>query len=187
MSEVIDEYCMNNKQIESGLLINEWQLGAQLNIAVTTGARDKFNLLLSLLSDDARDFSQFDLPKATQAALNRIELRQSFFLPEPQPLVNQGITLQQSEKLSLALHKKNLCDIRLQSLLNNEAILSRQNKSDFDADVVDNLSFLTQTRLKHANIVEQEKEISAKGVDHVLMENYQALNLDNKPVKVTYM
>ena len=73
MSEEIEEYCMNSIQVEAGLLINEWQLGTQLNVAVTDGTRDKFNLLLSLLSDDARDFSQFELPKATQASLTEVE------------------------------------------------------------------------------------------------------------------
>jgi len=178
---------MNNKQIQAGLLVNEWQLGAQLNIAVTNGTRDKFNLLLSMLSDDARDFPQFDLPKATQASLSELELRESFSLPDPQPLVNKGLSLQQTEKLSLAAHKKHFSDIRLQSILYNEALLTRQSDVVFDAEVVDNLPFLSQTRLKNNSEIEASIETDANGVDYDLLKKYQALQLDKKPLKVTYM
>ena len=187
MSEIGDEYRMNNEQIENRLLINEWQLGTQLNVAVVNGTRDKFNLLLSLLSDDARDFSQFDLPKATQASLTTLELRESLSLAEPQPLVNKGLSLQQSEKLSIAVHKQDLSSIRLQSLLNNEALLTRQSEVNFDVEVVDNLSFLSQTRLKHDNDNEPDNKDQAKGVDFALIEKYQALQLENKPLNITYM
>ncbi|MEI6897577.1 MAG: VC2046/SO_2500 family protein [Psychromonas sp.] len=178
---------MNNKQIEAGLLINEWQLGTQLNVAVSNGTREKFNLLLSLLSADVCDFSQFELPKATQYSLTPVELRQYFSLAETQPLVNQGMSLAQAEKISISVHKKNLVAVRLQSLLNNEAILSRYHAPHFDSDVVDNLSFLSQTRLKNTQSDEEQSELTANGIDHQLMENYQALNFDDKPLKVTYM
>jgi len=178
---------MNSKQVETGLLINEWQLGTQLNIAVSDGARDKFNLLLSFLSQDVRDFAQFDLPHATQDTLSTIELRESLFLPAPQPLVNSGISLQQSEKLSLALHKNKMTELRLQCLLNNEAVLSRQAQPDLDAEVVDNLSFLSQTRLQHGNNQDSKEQNGTAGVDHDLMENYQALNFETNPVKVNYV
>lgn len=186
MSEVIEEYCMNNKQIESGLLINEWQLGSQLNVAVATGTRDKFNLLLSLLSDDARDFSQFDMPKATAASLSEVELRASLALPDEQPLVNEGITLLQAKKINLAIHKGNLCDARLQTLLNNEAILSRNSIVNFDADIVDNLSFLSQARLKQSEVDLENNAAELNGIDHAMMEKYQAMNLENKPLQVSY-
>lgn len=178
---------MNSVQAADGLLINEWQLGSQLNVAIANGTRVKFNLLLSLLSGNAQDFSQFDLPKATQDSLTTQELRESFALSDPQPLVNTGISLQQSEQLSLSIHKKNLSDVRLQYLLNNEAILSRFNKENFDADIVDNLSFLAQQRLKKAEQKNQGKESNSEGVDYALVKDYQALNFQENPVKVSYM
>lgn len=176
---------MNNKQIESGLLINEWQLGSQLSVALANGTRDKFNLLLSLLSDDARDFSQFDIPKAIQGSLTEVELRQSLALSAPQPLVNEGISLAQAKQINQAVHQRDLCAVRLQSMLNNEAILSRASKINFDADVVDNLSFLSQTRLKNAEAKVEDVQ-QAQGVDHTLMQRYQALNLEQKPLQVSY-
>lgn len=177
---------MNNKQIESGLLINEWQLGSQLNVAVASSNRDKFNLLLSQLSDDARDFSQFDIPKATQASLKEVELRESLGIATTQPLVNKGISLPQAKKISSAIHAGSLCDVRLQSMLNNEALLSRNTKADFDTEIVENLSFLSQTRLKQNEIDSDNETTEAKGIDHDLMEKYQALNLENQPLQVSY-
>lgn len=179
---------MNSEQIDHGLLVNEWQLGTQLNVAVANGTRDKFNLLLSLLSDDVRDFSQFELPKATQYALTTQELRESFALAEPQPLVNTGISLQQAEKLSQSIHKQNMTDVRLQCILNNEAVLSRYNNAQiFDDEIVDNLSFLSQTRLKKAEQDLQKEQSNSNGIDYALVKKYQALNLDDNPVKLHYM
>ncbi|GLS89779.1 hypothetical protein GCM10007916_08460 [Psychromonas marina] len=177
---------MNSKQIEAGLLVNEWQLGTQLNVAVANGTRDKFNLLLSLLSDDARDFSQFDTPKATQASLNEVELRESLALGEAQPLVNEGLSLPQAKQINSAVQQGHLCDARLHSLLNNEALLSRTHKANFDTDVVDNLSFLAQTRLKQTEIEAENAGASLNGIDHTLMEKYQAMNLESKPLQVSY-
>lgn len=177
---------MNSKQIESGLLINEWQLGTQLNVALTNGTRDKFNLLLALLSVDARDFSQFKLPKATQESLTQQALRESLSLPIAQPLVNVGYSLQQAKKVSIAAHNKDLSDIRLQSLLNNEAILSRISNPSFDVDVVDNLSFLAQRRLKSEQTQDEEAVPSTNGVDYALLKSYEDLNLKDKPVTVRY-
>lgn len=178
---------MNSEQVDNKLLINEWQLGSQLNVAVANGTRDKFNLLLSLLSDDARDFSQFSLPKATQHSLSTLELRESLSLSAPQPLVNSGISLQQAEVLSVSLHKKDLSGIRLQSLLNNEAVLSRSNNTNFDPDIVDNLSFLSQARLKNSEKELKSKEGDAKGVSYELLQKYQDLDLEGSPVKLNYM
>lgn len=179
---------MNSKQVEAGLLINEWQLGTELNIAVANGSREKFNLLLSLLSADACDFSQFDLPKVNAGDINSVELREYLSLSARQPLVNSGISLQQAEILSISLHKKDMSGVRLQTLLNNEAILSRSDSGNFDRDIVDNLSLLAQSRLDNSHCHQSEQgNDENSGIDHLLMEGYQALNLNHKAVKVHYI
>lgn len=175
---------MNIEQNESGLLINEWQLGQQLNTAVHSGTRDKFNLLLSLLSSDARDFAEFSFKTAHESPLAEQELRDSLFLPPAKPLVNEGISIEQASSLSQDLHKKDLTSIRLKQLLSNEALLSRSISEEIPADIVDNLPFLSQKRLmtKQENV-----PLESKGVDADLMAQYQALDLENKPIKLTYM
>ena len=39
---------MNIEQFDQQIIINEWQLGQQLNTAVHSGTREKFNLLIKL-------------------------------------------------------------------------------------------------------------------------------------------
>lgn len=179
---------MNSKQIDTGLLINEWQLGQQLNTAVHNGTRDKFNLLLSLLSDDARDFAQFALPEENTAILEKADLRAAFSLGQAQPLVNKGMSAQQAQLLNGELHANNLSSVRLQLLLNNEALVSRCETSLFPSELTDNLTFLSQQRLA-ASVASTELSAADEmtGVNHELMEQYQAMDFDNKPVKLTYM
>lgn len=174
---------------ETDLLINEWQLGQQLNHAVHNGTRVKFNLLLSLLSDDARDFAQFSLPDAKQhsEALGKRDLRAFFSLAPAQPLVNKGMSAAQAQSLNANLQKKNLCSIRLQLLLTNEALLSRSEVALIPSDITDNLPFLSQQRLLDSLQTTKPPAAQTTGIDSQLMAQYQALDLENKPIKVTYM
>ena len=185
---------MNIEQKDNNLLINEWQLGQQLNTAVVTGARDKFNLLLSFLSDDARDFAQFSLPQqdGIGEASKQSDLRAHFSLGDAQPLVNKGMSLEQAQFLNQNAQKDNLCSIRLQLQLSNDPILSRSEDLPIASEVSDNLSFLTQHRLAKSLQAAKPQETAsvnepAAGVNHQLMEEYQALDFVNKPIKVTYM
>ena len=184
---------MNIEQKNTGLVINEWQLGQQLNTAVHNGTRDKFNLLLSFLSDDARDFAQFALPDDLQAnaRLEKADLRASFSLAEAQPLVNKGISAAQAARLNDNLHENNRAAIRLQLLLSNEALLSRTEEQIIASEVSNNLALLSQHRLAqslHSTKPLTDKSVeAASGINHQMMAQYKALDLDNKPIKVTYM
>lgn len=163
---------------ESSLLINEWQLGQQLNIAVHNGTREKFNLLLSFLSSNAEDFAQFSLSNSKQSELSTQAMRDSLQLSETQPLVNGGISLDQAEFLNKSLNDNRLDSIRLQYLLNNEAILSRSYHPVIPDDVIDNISFLSQERLSvdlDLQLAEDNKKLPLSGINHQLMETYQAM------------
>ncbi len=172
-------------KIESTLLVNEWQLGQQLNVAIHNGTREKFNLLLSFLSGDAQDFAQFSLSNAKQSQLSAQGLRDSLQLSDSQPLINEGISLQQADYLNKSLHESRLDSIRLQYLLNNEAVLSRTYDPEIPDDIVDNLSPLLQERLEESfekSLVDKYEDNdnnkkSLPGINHQLMETYQALNL----------
>ena len=185
--------CMKIEQENLNLVINEWQLGQQLNTAVHNGTREKFNLLLSMLSDDARDFSQFSVPSAAQSELTEAKqnLRDTFSLPDTQPLVNKGISPEQAGLMNHHLKTNKLSSIRLQYLLNNEALLSRNEAVLIDSDIKDNLSFLSQHRLAESLQTEITSPSSiaeqTSGIDINLIREYQALDLDNNPISVTYM
>jgi hypothetical protein len=81
-------------------------------------------------------------------------------------------------------------------LLSNEAVLSRSEEQLIDSDVKDNLPFLAQQRLDMVLATNSKVGESAEknvepdelaGVNYQLMEEYKALDLDNNPIKVTYM
>ncbi|MEJ6079516.1 hypothetical protein MT391_13405 [Vibrio sp. 1-Bac 57] len=190
---------MNIEQLNQQILINEWQLGQQLNTAVQNGTRDKFNLLLSLLSDDARDFAQFTGRVEQSEVEKKIDLRAYFDLPKAQPLVNTGPSANVLAELNSDLHNNKLTDIRFKQLLANEALLSKQVSGEFPDDVLDNLPLLKKQRVNAAyqstlSSSVNDKEVSAYatdasspiGMDVSLLDEYKNLDLENKPLRVHY-
>ncbi|MEJ6123798.1 hypothetical protein MT390_18340 [Vibrio sp. 2-Bac 85] len=190
---------MNIEQLNQQIVINEWQLGQQLNTAVQNGTRDKFNLLLSLLSDDARDFAQFTGRVEQSEVEKKIDLRAYFDLPKAQPLVNTGPSANVLAELNSDLHNNKLTDIRFKQLLANEALLSKQVSGEFPDDVLDNLPLLKKQRVNAAyqstlSSSVNDKEVSAYatdasssiGMDVSLLDEYKNLDLENKPLRVHY-
>lgn len=182
---------MNIEQIDQQIVINEWQLGQQLNTAVQTGARDKFNLLLSLLSDDARDFAQFDIAIPEQPDVKKTDLRAYFELPNAQPLINDGPSEMLLSELNHDLQQKKMVDIRLKLLLTNEALLSKKVTGQLPEDILDNLPLLKRQRIDAAYeenmpaIFDIKKE--APGMDVELLDEYKNLDLANRPLQVRYL
>ncbi|WP_299666038.1 VC2046/SO_2500 family protein [uncultured Psychromonas sp.] len=190
---------MNIEQLNQQIVINEWQLGQQLNTAVQNGTRDKFNLLLSLLSDDVRDFAQFTGRVEQSEVEKKIDLRAYFDLPKAQPLVNTGPSANVLAELNSDLHNNKLTDIRFKQLLANEALLSKQVSGEFPDDVLDNLPLLKKQRVNAAyqstlSSSVNDKEVSAYatdasspiGMDVSLLDEYKNLDLENKPLRVHY-
>ena len=190
---------MNIEQLNQQIVINEWQLGQQLNTAVQNGTRDKFNLLLSLLSDDARDFAQFTGRVEQSEVETKVDLRAYFDLPKAQPLVNTGPSANVLAELNSDLHNNKLTDIRFKQLLANEALLSKQVSGEFPDDVLDNLPLLKKQRVNTAyqstlsgsandNVVSADAtdESSTIGMDVSLLDEYKNLDLENKPLRVHY-
>lgn len=190
---------MNIEQLNQQIVINEWQLGQQLNTAVQNGTRDKFNLLLSLLSDDARDFAQFTGRVEQSEVEKKIDLRAYFDLPKAQPLVNTGPSANVLAELNSDLHNNKLTDIRFKQLLANEALLSKQVSGEFPDDILDNLPLLKKQRVNAAyqstlSGSVNDKDVSAYatdasssiGMDVSLLDEYKNLDLENKPLRVHY-
>jgi len=192
---------MNIEQLNQQIVINEWQLGQQLNTAVHNGTREKFNLLLSLLSDDARDFAQFSGRVEQTEVEKKVDLRAYFDLPKAQPLVNTGPSANILAEFNNDLHNNKLTDIRLKQLLANEALLSKQVSGEFPDDILDNLPLLKKQRVNAAyqSILlgsESDKEANAfttagvtsspNGMNVSLLDEYKNLDLESKPLRVHY-
>ncbi|MGJ8581326.1 MAG: VC2046/SO_2500 family protein [Psychromonas sp.] len=181
---------MNIEQLKQQAVINEWQLGQQLNTAVHAGTRDKFNLLLSFLSDDARDFAQFDVKTNPEQVAAKEDLRAYFELPATQPLLNTGPSNRLLAELNEDLHQGKLADIRLKQLLSNDALLSRTELGILPADIIDNLPLHKKLRVNatkaYTHDSEHEGNQTLSGIDANLLDEYKKLDLENNPLKITH-
>ena len=181
---------MNIEQLNQQTIVNEWQLGQQLNIAVHTGKREKFNLLLSFLSDDVRDFSQFDIKLEEEAENKKKDLRAYFNLSNTQPLVNEGPSEVLLAEFNDDLQNKNMHEIRFKQLLTNEAILSRYEPDVLPRDVLENLPLIKQQRINEAyqstlsTSIESNQSIQLEGVNANLLDEYTRLDFVNQPVQL---
>lgn len=182
---------MNIEQLNQQVVINEWQLGQQLNTAVQNGTRDKFNLLLSLLSDDARDFAQFEGRNNDEVDVkSQPDLRAYFELPEAQPLVNEGPSEHLLADLNKDLQQRNLTDIRFKQLLTNEAVLSKKQSGEFPEELLDNLPLLKKQRINAAyqstlSTIDNRNN-GTTGVDISLLDEYKNMDLVNRPLQLRY-
>ncbi|PMG78066.1 queD-like protein [Shewanella sp. 10N.286.51.B7] len=135
-------------------LVNELQLGNRLNDAIEHDRRGEFGLLLSMLSVDARDMSQFQLDKE----LNVDEkLYKTFQLPQAQQLVCD-LSQQQAIDNATDFQRGGVSQFHLQQALKPEALVTRGQYEDEMQIVLANCDELT--KLKHQQSVPEITEIN---------------------------
>ncbi|MFQ6371002.1 VC2046/SO_2500 family protein [Shewanella sp. YIC-542] len=129
---------MQAKQI----LVNELQLGSRLNQAVKNNTRGDFGLLLSMLSQDARDWPQFHLQ---DTLTTDDKLRQQLQLPESQPLRGD---LSQQHVIDNARHflQEGADSFRLAQALTPEPLVVGGAYPQQTTQVLENCSLLTRQR-----------------------------------------
>ncbi|WP_144208118.1 VC2046/SO_2500 family protein [Shewanella donghaensis] len=124
-------------------LVNELQLGNRLNDAVEHHRRGEFALLLSMLSNDARDMAQFQLDNDLS---NDEKLYKQLDIPQPQALVcdlSQSVAINNAD----AFYGNGLSQFHLHQALKPEAVVTR-GKYDEDLQItLSNCDLLT--KLKH--------------------------------------
>lgn len=127
------------------LLINEVNLGTRLNHAVSDDRRGEFALLLAMLSDDARDMAQFNLPHSLKDTESR--LHQQFELPQSQPLL-ANIAEDAVTDNSAAFHQQGMSAFHLQQSLTPEALVIRGHESMAMNAVLNNCDPITLSRYR---------------------------------------
>ncbi|GIU33174.1 hypothetical protein L2719_17680 [Shewanella schlegeliana] len=137
---------MGISQLES-TLINESQLGSRLNHAVGSNRRGEFGLLLSMLSEDARDMAQFQ----TAAHLSH-DLRAKFELPTPQALVEQLNSDLMVTDNSQVHQENGAIAFRLANVLNEEALVIRHNESLEMQEVLANCALSVRQRYSQVSV-----------------------------------
>ncbi|ABZ76503.1 conserved hypothetical protein [Shewanella halifaxensis HAW-EB4] len=137
---------MSISQLESAL-INESQLGSRLNHAVGSNRRGEFGLLLSMLSEDARDMAQFQ----TAAHLSH-DLRIKFELPAPQTLIGQLDDDIMVTDNSLVHQQSGATAFRLANTLNEEALVIRCKESLAMQEVLANCALSVRQRYGQVSV-----------------------------------
>lgn len=145
------------------LLVNELQLGSRLNGAIESNRRGEFALLLSMLSDDARDMAQFQT-----AEFKSVDLRAKFNLGESQPLINQLDNVSSVTNNSVSFQNGGVTSFRLANAIHEEALVIRRNESLDMETVIANCEF--NTRLRHQKIPTELPTKSNHFVEQLIMQ-----------------
>jgi hypothetical protein len=145
------------------LLLEELQLKNKLCDSVHTSRRADFSLMLAMLSDDVREFSQFSLPEkqhSEEKENNNKSLRAFFELGESQPL-GLGAFSQIASFNQASLVREGYMDtVRLKNTLSPKPLAFRNNKQFICHDVLSNTSLVCQT--KHKRLIEEAQEAYIK-------------------------
>lgn len=143
--------------VENHLLINEIQLGNKLNECVHSERRSDFSLMLAMLTDDAREFSEFALPvKDEETSLsddeyNELTLRKIFNLPEKSPLSLTNITELEKFNEAHLISEQTIAAIHLSNVLTPKPLSFRNNDQHIASDIMANTSIHTQKRYESNN------------------------------------
>lgn len=97
--------------LDKAMLINEVQLGTQLNHAVEGGRRADFALMLAMLSPDYLEKNPTDVPP--EPGKNEAALRAYFELSDPQPLTSTQNCYENAAAQANAFHQGGLASSQL--------------------------------------------------------------------------
>lgn len=135
---------------EKSLLIEEAQLGEQLNHCVHNERRSDFSLMLSMLTDDVLAQSQFKLPKTETASIasSDEQLRRQFDLPAPSPLALDDLTTIDQFDQAKLIENQQLITMSLANKLQTPPLAFRDEKTHVPTDVLTNTTLYCQHQHK---------------------------------------
>lgn len=137
--------------VENHLIINEIQLGTQLNECVHSHRRSDFSLMLAMLTDDAREFSEFLLPEGKEENLTpEYELRRHFDLPKQSPLALDELSDLTNFNQAALANNDNMASIHLANVLQPKAMAFRDNAKYIAANIVNNTNLHCQQRYQRS-------------------------------------
>ena len=137
---------LNIEGADNTILVNELQLGEQLNTCIHTKRRSDFSLMLAMLTDDVRAHSQFTLPLTEVEAVNTTDdsLREIFHLPKPASLALKNTDSLTGFNQAELIVKDQLIAIQLQHAIQPQAIAFRDNAKHIPQNILTNTSLYCQ-------------------------------------------
>ncbi len=146
----------------SELLIEELQLGKQLNQCIHTDRRSDFALMLSMLTEDVLAHSQFSLPKTTPQIKETTneQLRKVFSLPEERALALKELDeidcLSQAELVA----NNQLATLHLENTLCPKPLAFRDDVKHIEQGVMANTTLYCQKKYeKQLNGSQTKKQL----------------------------
>ncbi|KZN36254.1 VC2046/SO_2500 family protein [Pseudoalteromonas luteoviolacea] len=148
------------------LLLKEAQLGVALNISVHASRRGDFGLLLSALSQDALDFSQFDLPRSAIDEKDSSEdaLKKELQIGPQKPLAPSEYDFLIGQYNRYFVKDGGLEDIKLNECLDPEPLHIRDDRTHVPLSVVENLEPAVRAKLakqKQPEVTGKDNDIDA--------------------------
>jgi len=147
---------LNTESVNNNLLVEELQLGEQLNHCVHSNRRSDFGLMLSMLTDDVLAYSQFKLPKTTHLPLEKTDelLRKEFQLPPKQRLAIESLDEINSLPQAQLVADNLFTDIHLNEALSPSPLAFRDDKKHIDSMVLSNTTLYCQQQYNNKNKTE---------------------------------
>ena len=161
--------------IKNEILINELQLGEQLNQCVHKKERSQFSLLLAMLTDDVQAHAQFSLPKSEVATSQTDEdnSRKQFKLPQAQLLSLKEIEQVGSYSQADLVQGNNLSELRLLNAINPTPLAFRDDKKFIAKNILENTSLYCQKKYKSKNL---DNDFKTARLDFKAAEWLNAIN-----------
>jgi len=133
--------------------IRESQFAGALINAVDTQDKCSFNLILSMLTQDATELDQFHLPSTKPPEL-KSELNSQFNIID-KPIYGT-VDSEADIKNAMAIHEGRKQDVVLDLCLKPQPLVKE--KYDLSSEIFDNLDFNARQRLLNAAEIESKKE-----------------------------
>jgi hypothetical protein len=132
--------------ITTQLLIEELQLGNQLNQSIRGDRRSDFALMLSMLTDDVRAHSQFSLPASSDITSKKSlsTLRKKFDLPNERALGLKDVKDIKNFSQAQLVSENNMVSVHLTDCLTPKALAFRDDSKFVATNVLSNTSLYCQ-------------------------------------------
>ncbi|WP_286267204.1 VC2046/SO_2500 family protein [Thalassotalea atypica] len=136
--------------VKNNLLIHELQLGETLNKCIHSKRRADFSLMLAMLVEDAREFSQFKTPLTQDSTTDCTEqqLRKQFELPDKEPLSLTDFAQISHFNQASQLSEKQLFVMKLNDALSPKPLCFRDDKHFIETNIKSNTSLYCQHKLE---------------------------------------
>lgn len=134
--------------LDNNLLINEIQLGVKLNECIHSNRRSDFSLMLAMLTNDAREFSEFLVPDGPMnvSTSDEQQLRRLFDLPIAQPTGLKAISDIDAFNESALANANNMTAVYLNNAIKPKAISFRDDAKHINSNILANTNLHTKKR-----------------------------------------